>query len=173
MFYIPNQRLHFCIWSLLILKVSAKPMILIKTKRILQNRFAFLRLFFRFSYDFNNDGLDDIIGGHDSLYLQLTSENLTKKYFHDTDSPSYDLIFKKNETNININVLIKLSICHVRNKTGLSWEIAHIHTIFIFSVDINLICSHTLFTIYIMNLFVRVVVFSTYIKLQLHHLQFH
>ncbi len=59
---------------------------------------------YKFSYDFNNDGLDDIIGGHDSLYLQLTLENLTKKYFHHTDSPSFDLIFKKNENNININV---------------------------------------------------------------------
>ena len=52
MFYIPNQRLHFCTWSLLVLKVLAKPLKLIRTKRIFQNRVAFLHLVLAFFANF-------------------------------------------------------------------------------------------------------------------------
>ena len=59
---------------------------------------------FKISTDINNDGRNDILGGKDSLYVQLISDNLTKQYFHYPEALNFDLFVKNYENNSDIHV---------------------------------------------------------------------
>ena len=56
------------------------------------------------SFDINNDGLKDFIGGQDSLYIQLNKENMMKAYFHNTLVQDIDLFLKTHENRTEIHV---------------------------------------------------------------------
>ena len=58
----------------------------------------------KISIDLNNDGRNDILGGKDSLYFQITSDSLIKQYFHYTEALNFDLIVKNHENSSDINV---------------------------------------------------------------------
>ena len=74
------------------------------TNSYIPNSFPDTTLAYKASFDFNNDGLDDIVGGEDSLYIQLTEENKIRKYFHYPGVQNFDLIFKKHEYRSDIHV---------------------------------------------------------------------
>ena len=74
------------------------------TNLYIPNSFPDITLAYKASFDFNNDGLDDVVGGEDSLYIQLNEENQVKNYFHYPVVKNFDLIFKKHEFRTDIHV---------------------------------------------------------------------
>ena len=59
---------------------------------------------FKISADLNNDGRSDILGGEDSLYVQLTMDTPIKQYFHYTEVLNFDLIVKNYANSSDIHV---------------------------------------------------------------------
>ena len=74
------------------------------TNSYIPNLFPDTTLAFKASFDFNNDGLDDIVGGEDSVYLQLNDEDKVRRYFHYPEVRNFDLIFKNYDSSSDIHV---------------------------------------------------------------------
>ena len=86
------------------ISIAKDTMNFILTNLCVANSFPDTLLNFKVHADLNNDGRSDILGGKDSLYVQLTMGSSIKEYFHYPEVQNFDLIIKTYENSSDIHV---------------------------------------------------------------------
>ncbi len=60
---------------------------------------------FRFLFDIDNDGDNDLIGGKDSLYISITDTTINRNYFYDTQTQDLIVSFTKQNDHTIIDIV--------------------------------------------------------------------
>ena len=59
---------------------------------------------YRLSFDINDDGENDFIGGLDSIYLQVNDAEINRDYFHNIIGDNFNILLTKGDDRTTINI---------------------------------------------------------------------